>query len=176
VRSLTASVLPLIANPGSRDPGLRVVLLVDAGRRRLSAELARMNEYTIPRREVGVLLDAARLAFGPASLIGSSPAMAQVRACIHECSSSLDPVLIQGEGGAGKTHVARAIHFMSPSGGAFLPLSCAALRSHAVDAGHKRRGRLPRRRGIKAVLEQAIHQRRPGGEVGLIYLRRTQQA
>jgi two-component system response regulator HydG len=93
-----------------------------------------MNEYTIPRREVGVLLDAARLAFGPASLIGSSPAMAQVRACIHECSSSLDPVLIQGEGGAGKTHVARAIHFMSPSGGAFLPLSCAALSPEHMDA------------------------------------------
>jgi len=134
VRSLTAAVLPLIANPGTRDPGLRVVLLVDAGRRRLSAELARMQEYTIPRREVGVLLDAARLAFGAASLIGASSAMAQVRACIREGSASLDPVLIQGEPGSGKTHVARAIHFMSPSGGAFLPLSCAALSPEHMDS------------------------------------------
>ncbi|HUR27452.1 MAG TPA: sigma 54-interacting transcriptional regulator [Planctomycetota bacterium] len=127
VRALTAAVLPLIANPGTKDPGLRVVLLVDAGRRRLSAELARMNEYTIPRREVGVLLDAARLAFGASSLVGSSSAMAHVRGFIHECSATLDPVLIVGEAGSGKTHVARAIHFMSPSGGAFLPHSCAGL-------------------------------------------------
>ena len=134
VRSLTASVLPLIANPGTRDPGLRVVLLSDAGRRRMSAEMARMHEYTIPRREVGVLLDAARLAFGASSLIGSSPAMAQVRACIHECSGSLDPVLIVGGAGAGKTHVGRAIHFMSQSGGAFLPLSCAALSHEHLDS------------------------------------------
>ena len=134
VRSLTAAVLPLIANPGTRDPGLRVVLLVDAGRRRLSAELARMNDYTIPRREVGVLLDAARLAFGAASLIGPSPAMAQVRACIREGSATLDPVLILGDAGSGKTHVARAIHFMSQAGGAFLPLSCAALSAEHMDS------------------------------------------
>lgn len=134
VRSLTAAVLPLIANPGTKDPGLRVVLLVDAGRRRMSQELARMNEYTIPRREVGVLLDAARLAFGAASLVGTSPAMAHVRACIHESSATLDPVLIVGEAGSGKTHVARAIHFMSASGGAFLPLSCAGLSLEHLDS------------------------------------------
>ncbi|MEO6710433.1 MAG: sigma 54-interacting transcriptional regulator [Planctomycetota bacterium] len=134
VRSLTAAVLPLIANPGTKDPGLRVVLLIDAGRRRMSLELARMNEYTIPRREVGVLLDAARLAFGAASLVGTSPAMARVRACVHESSATLEPVLIVGEPGTGKTHVARAIHFMSPSGGAFLPHSCAGLSPEHLDS------------------------------------------
>jgi two-component system response regulator HydG len=111
-----------------------VVLLIDAGRRRMSMELARTNEYTIPRREVGVLLDAARLAFGAASLVGSSSAMAHVRACIHESSATLDPVLIVGEPGSGKTHVARAIHFMSPTAGAFLPHSCAGLSQDHLDS------------------------------------------
>ena len=134
MRSLTAAVLPLIANPGTKDPGLRVVLLVDAARRRMSAELAQFNEYTIPRREVGVLLDAARLAFGAASLLGTSPLMAHVRACIHESSETLDPVLIVGEAGCGKTHVARAIHFMGASSGSFLPLSCAGLSEEHLDA------------------------------------------
>ncbi len=134
MRALTASVLPLISNPGTKDPGLRVVLLLDAARRRMSVELSKVNEYTIPRREVGVLLDAARMAFGAASLIGTSPGMAYVRACIHESSESLDPVLIVGEAGSGKTHVARAVHFMSPTSGGFLPLSCAGLSAENLDA------------------------------------------
>jgi DNA-binding NtrC family response regulator len=134
VRALSASVLPLMANPGTKDPGLRVVLLVDSGRRRLNAELGRVNEYTLPRREVGVLLDAARLAFGAASLVGHSAAMARVRACVHESSRTLDPVLVVGDAGTGKTHVARAIHFMSPTGGVFLPLSCAGLSREHLDA------------------------------------------
>lgn len=134
VRALTASVLPLIANPGTKDPGLRVVLLLDSARRRVSAELVRLQEYTIPRREVGVLLDAARLAFGVSSLIGNSSAMAHVRACVQECSASLDPVLIVGEPGGGKTHAARAIHFMGQNSGPFLPISCAGLSAEHLES------------------------------------------
>jgi len=133
-RSLSASVVPLVGNPGERDPGLRVVLLIDAGRRRVATELMRTQEYAIPRREVGVLLDAARVAFGPATLIGSSPAMTRVRAQVAEGARSIEPVLLLGEPGTGKEHTARAIHFGGFASGPFLPLNCSALSPANLDA------------------------------------------
>jgi len=126
-RSLTASVVPLVANPGSREPQMRVVHLLDSGRRRLAAELMRLKEYTIPRREVGVLLEAARTSFSSSTLVGTSPAMVQLRAAVQESARSFKPALIVGAPDGGKQHVARTIHFEGESGGPFLPLNCAAL-------------------------------------------------
>ena len=71
-RSLTGSVVPLITAPGSKDPELRVLLVTDLGRRRLTTELIRLQDYVLPRRELGVLLDAARTAFGPATISGTT--------------------------------------------------------------------------------------------------------
>ena len=126
-RSLTASVVPLVANPGSRELQMRVVHLLDSGRRRLAAELMHLKEYTIPRREVGVLLEAARTSFSLSTLVGTSPAMQRVRSAVREAARTFQPALITGAPDSGKQHVARTIHFEGESGGAFLPLNCAAL-------------------------------------------------
>jgi len=134
VRSLSSTVVPLVANPGEIDPGLRVVLLLDASKRRLASEILRLQESTIPRREIGVLLDAARVAFGPASLLGTSAAMARVRAQISEAARSGEPALLTGEPGTGKQHAARALHFGGESSGPFLPVHCAGLSPENLES------------------------------------------
>lgn len=126
-RSLTASVAPLVATKPGAGPDMRVVMLTDTGKRRVAAELMRMQEYTIPRREVGVLRDAARIIYGQGSLVGPSPAMARVRELVAHAAKSMTSVLISGPRNSGRQHVARAIHFSSDSGGPFLYLSCSAL-------------------------------------------------
>ena len=126
-RSLTASVAPLVSTQPGKAPDMRVVMLTDTGKRRVAAELMRMQEYTIPRREVGVLRDAARIIFGRGSLVGISSAMGRVRELVAHAAKGKGSVLISGPEHAGKQHVARAIHFSSDSGGPFLNISCSAL-------------------------------------------------
>jgi DNA-binding NtrC family response regulator len=140
-RALSAGVVPLITAPGSKDPELRVVLLCDLGRRRVTNELIRLQDYVLPRRELGVLLDAARSAFGPATIVGASSAAARVRSQVAEAARSAQPVLILGEPGTGKEHVARSLHFASDLGGPFLPVGCAGLSAENLESelfGHVR--------------------------------------
>ena len=87
-------------------------------------------------------------------LIGSSGAMARVRAAIDRAAPSPFPVLIEGESGAGKELVARAIHARSDAEGASVcraQLRRARRRSHRSGAvrscarGVHRRDRRARR-------------------------------
>ena len=126
-RSLSAAVVPLISAPGSKDPELRIVLVFDHTRRRMAAELLRVEDYVLPRRELGVLLEAARAAWGPSTIVGTSPAAAELRGLVSEVARAAQPTLILGESGAGKEHLARAVHFSGERGGPFLPVSCAGL-------------------------------------------------
>ncbi len=75
-------------------------------------------------------------------LIGDSQAMQQVRQAIVRAAASPFPVLIEGESGAGKELVARAVHAASARRGRrFCALNCAALTDDLVEAelfGHTR--------------------------------------
>lgn len=75
-------------------------------------------------------------------LIGDSAAMQQVRQAVLRAAASPFPVLIEGESGAGKELVARAVHAASPRRGRrFCALNCAALSDELVEAelfGHAR--------------------------------------
>lgn len=127
-RPLVATVVPMAARPGEPESGMRIVLLADLTRRRVADEIARLNDYTLPRHEVGALLDVARVAYGTASLVGQSAAMQRVRAEVAESAGASTPVLVVGETGSGREHVARALHFSGQaSGHPFLSFSCAAL-------------------------------------------------
>ncbi|MCC7014497.1 MAG: sigma 54-interacting transcriptional regulator [Planctomycetes bacterium] len=133
-RSVIASVVTMVAKPGDVDPGLRVVLFLDAGRRKVATEMIRLQEYTLPRREVGVLIEAARVAYGTANLIGSGAAMTRIRAAVTEFAKSSMPVLLIGETGSGRAHIARALHFSSDSAGnPFLPVACAGLSAEHLE-------------------------------------------
>jgi DNA-binding NtrC family response regulator len=75
-------------------------------------------------------------------LIGESSAMEMVRHAVLRAAGSPFPVLIEGESGAGKELVARAVHAASVRRGRrFCALNCAAISDDLVEAelfGHTR--------------------------------------
>lgn len=133
-RSLIASVAPIVSQPGEPDQGLRVVILLDVARRRLATELIGLQEYTLPRAEIGVLRQAARFAYSAAHLVGPGAAMTRVRDCVREYGVGTDPVLLIGPAGSGRQHVARALHFGGEHGDPFLPIACAGLTAEHLEA------------------------------------------
>jgi two-component system nitrogen regulation response regulator NtrX len=86
---------------------------------------------------------ALREALGPtATLVGSSPQMAELRALIARVAPTEARVLVSGESGTGKELVAAAIHAASPrADGAFVRVNCAAIPRELVESemfGHER--------------------------------------
>lgn len=126
-RSLNASVIPLVTKPGEGGRVFKVVLLLDAGKRRVAGELLRISEPGIPRQQLGALMDAARETFGAHTLAGESASVRRSREVVESFARRRAPVLITGEHGVGKKRLARTLHYAGPSTGPFLALSCAAL-------------------------------------------------
>jgi len=88
------------------------------------------------------------------SLIGHSPAIAQVRKLIQQVAPSEATVLILGESGTGKEVVARNIHYFSArSQGPFVPINCGAIPDNLLESelfGHEKgsfTGAISTRRG-----------------------------
>jgi DNA-binding NtrC family response regulator len=76
---------------------------------------------------------AATAPSGP-QVVAESSAMAAVDQRIRGIRSSHSPVLIQGERGAGKSFVARAVHAASErSGGPFLTLDCSSMQQDPLE-------------------------------------------
>ncbi|RZK16116.1 MAG: GAF domain-containing protein, partial [Hymenobacter sp.] len=75
-------------------------------------------------------------------LIGTSPALQQVRQRIGQVASTDATVLITGETGTGKEVVARALHHASPrQGRALVKINCAALPAQLIESelfGHEK--------------------------------------
>jgi DNA-binding NtrC family response regulator len=68
-------------------------------------------------------------------MVGKSPAMAELRTRIGRVAGTNFTVLVEGESGAGKELVARAIHDASPRrSGPFVPINCAALVESLLEA------------------------------------------
>jgi two-component system, NtrC family, nitrogen regulation response regulator NtrX len=77
----------------------------------------------------------------PGSLVGESAAMRQLRQTIAKVGPSDALVLIQGETGAGKERVARALHEGSGRRGRLVAVNCAAIPSNLLESelfGHER--------------------------------------
>lgn len=112
-------------------------------------------------QDVSTLMDLATTAVAPAvhqlkervrsplttgvqlpELVGSSRAMEQVRVAVMRAAASPFPVLIEGESGAGKELVARAVHAASVRRSRrFCALNCAAIADELVETelfGHTR--------------------------------------
>jgi two-component system response regulator HydG len=132
-RSISGTVVPLVVHSGNPDSEVRVVLLHDAARRRLAADVLRLQDPSLARQELGPLLEAAREAYRPEMMVGASPATAEVRRELGAWSRTEGPVLLLGEPGTGKQRAARILHYSSPSTGAFVQISCGALAPENLD-------------------------------------------
>ncbi len=81
-------------------------------------------------------------AFPRDAVVGRGPAVMALYAEIARAASSLAPVLLRGETGAGKEWVARAIHQHGPRGqGPFVSVNCSALSEGTLESelfGHAR--------------------------------------
>jgi DNA-binding NtrC family response regulator len=89
------------------------------------------------------LQDLDLLKYGSQYLVGTSPAMNEIRIQIKNIvETKCDTVLISGETGTGKEMVAREIHHQSDEGsGPFVAVSCPALPDSLVESelfGHTR--------------------------------------
>lgn len=133
-RSLLASVVPIHSGGGAdQDEDLRIVLLLDVGRRRVAEEMVRAQEPGIPRHQLSTLLEAARAMFSPESLSGRSDATSRLRRRVIELARQRGPVLIRGERGSGKEFVARVLHYSGTATGPFLQVRCSALSAESLE-------------------------------------------
>jgi DNA-binding NtrC family response regulator len=79
---------------------------------------------------------------GGVDMIGSSPALEEIRAIISKVAPTDARVLITGENGTGKEVVARKVHALSQrKGGPFVEVNCAAIPSELIESelfGHEK--------------------------------------
>jgi DNA-binding NtrC family response regulator len=77
----------------------------------------------------------------PGHLVGASARMAELREIVARVGPTETVVLVQGETGAGKERVARALHVASARRGRFVAINCAAIPATLLESelfGHER--------------------------------------
>ncbi|MCG8459616.1 MAG: sigma 54-interacting transcriptional regulator [Holophagales bacterium] len=125
---------------------------------------------TSPARRVAGAASRAtwpELVWPPGHVPGRSPAMVAVYRQVRTLLQGDVPVLLAGETGSGKEHVARLLHASSPRGrGPFVALNCAAIPAELLEAelfgiasgvatGVKaRQGKLPAAQGGTLLLDE----------------------
>jgi DNA-binding NtrC family response regulator len=147
--------------PESDDPGQEIGVPVRLGSRLLAALAARWPADRAAGLDATELLTLAAAAAAPRiesllaearaaaqvatsipELIGTGPAMSEVRRAVARAAAAPFAVVIEGESGVGKELVARAIHHLSPRRERrFCDVNCAALPDDLLESelfGHAR--------------------------------------
>ncbi|WP_343622557.1 sigma-54 dependent transcriptional regulator [Roseateles puraquae] len=127
--------LPVILVTGHGDIGMAVEAMRDGAWDFIEKPFSAEHLVEVVRRALAqrrLVLEnrrlKAQLGEGPADgLLGTSPAMEQVRTLIGTLGPARVDVLIHGETGAGKEVVARALHAAGGGRGAFVAINCGAL-------------------------------------------------
>ncbi len=150
----------------------------------LVAAVERALATSRTRRQIAALTTDRRPASALDAIVGRSASMEQVRSMVGRLASSdTTTVLIEGESGAGKEVVARAIHFESARRERpILQVNCAALPEHLLESelfGHERgaftdahtqkRGLFESAEGGSVMLDE-IGDLPPGGQAKLLRL------
>ena len=126
-RSVLASVVPVTTTEGGDNEGLRVLLLVDSAKRRVTEEVLRAREQHVPSQQLSTLMEAARRVYSTEAIIGTSPPVAQLRRRIEEALRKDTPVLLRGERGTGKAFLANVLHYAGHATGSIHIVRPAAL-------------------------------------------------
>lgn len=117
-----------------------LVLYVDSGRDSLDPE--DVEFFTKNGRALRSLLAELREVEGPdGGISGSSPAARQMRDLVLAFAIEDDPVLILGETGVGKSHIAQLVHRFSGRGGPFIIVDSPAVPESLFESelfGHAR--------------------------------------
>lgn len=128
----TLAVLAACWRPGANRPPEDAVALGKASASAVASIVAQLRASSGPAAPAG----------DDATILGTSTAIATVRTAIDRAAAAPFHVLIEGESGAGKELVARAIHARSARRARrFCALNCAALTDDLVEAelfGHAR--------------------------------------
>jgi DNA-binding NtrC family response regulator len=108
----------------------------------MSLKIQRAIEHQRMAIRLNSLTEAHASPAGRETLIGSSPAMAEIYRMIDKVAASNTTVLIQGETGTGKERVAEAIHTASARRDApFVRMNCASLPDNLLESelfGHEK--------------------------------------
>ena len=146
------SGLELVRHVSQHHPDLPVAVITAHGDVRSAVEALKAGAFDFVTKPVDLPvlrnLVTTALRLGQArrtvtrTLIGTSPAMCEVRATIAKLARSQAPVFISGESGTGKELAARMIHDQGPRGGGpFMPVNCGAIPADLMESelfGHRR--------------------------------------
>jgi two-component system response regulator AtoC len=114
---------------GAFDYAIEPVIIDDIARRVMSA-----FEVTRLRRELRTLRDRLARPFTLSSLVGGSAEMQFARDMARRVSLTDAPVLLTGERGTGKDHIARVIHYTGTRAmGPFLKVQCSGVPESDLD-------------------------------------------
>ena len=142
--------LQLVSHIQKRYPNLPVAVITAHGNVEIAVEALKLGAFDFVSKpfEVSVLRSLATTALkmahndsGPESsedrpkLLGTSPAMNNVRLMIRKLARSQAPILISGESGTGKELAARLIHASGPRADKpFVPVNCGAIPEHLMES------------------------------------------
>ncbi|MDG4597148.1 MAG: sigma-54 dependent transcriptional regulator [Candidatus Contendobacter sp.] len=142
------SGLELVAYIQKHCPNLPVAVITAHGNMEIAVEALKLGAFDFVSKpfELAALREMVATALrlnqggdGPGAnrptLLGQSPAMAEVRALIAKLARSQAPILISGESGTGKELAARLIHLSGPRADQpFVPVNCGAIPEHLMES------------------------------------------
>lgn len=116
--SLTRASLPQDRRIAVRDGSLLFAHAIEPQQRTASVPLARSSGRPLAISRLG----------------GSGPAIDNLRRKVTKLAPSRLPILLQGETGTGKEHLARIVHEVSGLSGRFVAVNCAAIPEQLIES------------------------------------------